>query len=52
MFYFAIYMMLFIIPSLMKIVGSQTALSVVLKQIEKEEKITLYNGITNENISK
>lgn len=52
MFYVAIYMMLFIIPLFMKMVSGQTALYSILKQIEKEEGITIYNGIINENISK
>lgn len=52
MFYLAIYMMLFIIPLFMKMVSGQTALYSILKQIEKEEGITIYNGTINENISK
>ena len=42
--YFAIYMMLFIIPLIMKLITSPTALFSILKQIEKEENVVIYHG--------
>ncbi|MFK2823281.1 hypothetical protein ACH5BK_09925 [Arcobacter sp. YIC-80] len=44
MIYFAIYLMFFIIPEIMKLITKQSALYSIFKQIEKEEGMTIYNG--------
>jgi hypothetical protein len=44
MIYFAIYLMFFIIPEMMKIPAKPFAIYKILKQIEKEENVTIYNG--------
>jgi len=44
MIYFVIYLMLFIIPMIMKIVSQFISIHYILKQIEKEENVTIYNG--------
>ncbi|AXX92263.1 hypothetical protein CPU12_09170 [Malaciobacter molluscorum LMG 25693] len=44
MIYFAIYLMFFIIPEIMKIPAKPFAIYKILKQIEKEENVTIYNG--------
>jgi len=44
MIYFAIYLILFVIPEMSKSTSKQLSLYCALKQIEKEENITIYNG--------
>lgn len=44
MIYFAIYLMFFIIPEIMKIFSQVISQITILKQIEKEEGVTIYNG--------
>jgi hypothetical protein len=44
MIYFAIYLMFFIIPEIMKMLSQATSQVAILKQIEKEENVTIYNG--------
>ncbi|WP_128999230.1 hypothetical protein [Malaciobacter molluscorum] len=44
MIYFAIYLTFFIIPEIMKIPAKPFAIYKILKQIEKEENVTIYNG--------
>jgi len=42
--YFAIFLMFFIIPEVMKLITKQSAIYSILKYIEKENNIIIYNG--------
>lgn len=42
--YFSIYLMLFIVPMVMKMISRPMAIYSILKQIEKEENVIIYNG--------
>ncbi|WP_128999216.1 hypothetical protein [Malaciobacter molluscorum] len=44
MIYFCVYLILFIIPYFMKLLASQVVFYKFIKQIEKEENVTIYNG--------
>jgi hypothetical protein len=44
MIYFAIYLMFFIIPEMSQATSKQFVLFKLIKQIEKEENVTIYNG--------
>ncbi|AXX92264.1 hypothetical protein CPU12_09160 [Malaciobacter molluscorum LMG 25693] len=44
MIYFAIYLIFFVIPEMSKSTSKQLSLYNAFKQIEKEEKVTIYNG--------